>query len=93
MWLELLVVASLSLRSYLRFKHKTVIIRKYSKAVSYWLQGMDFFAQIRHICLHSMQRKQSFSQSPPQKAPHSGPFAAYCTMVAAASNPSEKRAK
>lgn len=31
MWLDLIAVASPSLRQYLPFKHKTVMIRKYSK--------------------------------------------------------------
>ncbi len=33
----------------------------------YWLQGLDFFAQIRRVCSHFMLRKRSFSQSPPLK--------------------------
>jgi len=41
-----------------------------------WLRGKDFFAHFRRVCLHSMLRKRSYSQSRPLKAPHSGPFTA-----------------
>jgi hypothetical protein len=62
-------------------------------AVFNWLRGLDFFAQIRHVCSHLALRKRSFSQSQPLKTPMLRHFCHHETVVVAASSPSEQQPK